>query len=58
MFELTGKRALVTGASGAIGGAIARAFHRQGAIVALSGEIQEQEDKIGALSREVIGECL
>jgi 3-oxoacyl-[acyl-carrier protein] reductase len=37
MFELTGKRALVTGASGAIGGAIARAFHRQGASVALSG---------------------
>ncbi len=37
MFELTGKRALVTGASGAIGGAIARAFHKQGASVALSG---------------------
>jgi 3-oxoacyl-[acyl-carrier protein] reductase len=37
MFELTGKRALVTGASGAIGGAIARAFHAQGASVALSG---------------------
>jgi 3-oxoacyl-[acyl-carrier protein] reductase len=37
MFELTGKRALVTGASGAIGGAIARAFHKQGALVALSG---------------------
>jgi 3-oxoacyl-[acyl-carrier protein] reductase len=37
MFELIGKRALVTGASGAIGGAIARALHKQGAIVALSG---------------------
>jgi 3-oxoacyl-[acyl-carrier protein] reductase len=37
MFELTGKRALVTGASGAIGGAIARAFHQQGATVVLSG---------------------
>ncbi|MEJ0012509.1 MAG: 3-oxoacyl-[acyl-carrier-protein] reductase [Bauldia sp.] len=37
MFELTGKRALVTGASGAIGAGIARALHRQGAIVALSG---------------------
>ena len=37
MFELTGKRALVTGASGAIGGAVARAFHRQGAIIGLSG---------------------
>ena len=41
MFELTGKRALVTGASGAIGGAIARAFHRQGATVGLSGTRRE-----------------
>jgi len=37
MFDLSGKHALVTGASGAIGGAIARALHRQGAKVALSG---------------------
>jgi 3-oxoacyl-[acyl-carrier protein] reductase len=37
MFEMTGKRALVTGASGGIGGAIARALHGQGAAVALSG---------------------
>ncbi|MGH6954109.1 MAG: 3-oxoacyl-[acyl-carrier-protein] reductase [Alphaproteobacteria bacterium] len=37
MFELKDKRALVTGASGGIGGAIARALHRQGAAVALSG---------------------
>jgi 3-oxoacyl-[acyl-carrier protein] reductase len=50
MFELTGKRALVTGASGAIGGAIARAFHRQGAIVALSGTRREALDALaGAL---------
>jgi 3-oxoacyl-[acyl-carrier protein] reductase len=37
MFDLTGKTALITGASGGIGGAIARAFHRQGATVAISG---------------------
>jgi 3-oxoacyl-[acyl-carrier protein] reductase len=37
MFDLTGKTALVTGASGGIGGAIARALHRQGAHVVLSG---------------------
>ncbi|HQT40122.1 MAG TPA: 3-oxoacyl-[acyl-carrier-protein] reductase [Acidocella sp.] len=37
MFDLTGKTALVTGATGGIGGEIARALHRQGAVVALSG---------------------
>jgi len=37
MFDLTGKTALVTGASGGLGGAIARAFHAQGAHVVLSG---------------------
>jgi len=46
MFELTGKRALVTGASGAIGGAIAKAFHKQGAMVALSGTKREALDKL------------
>lgn len=37
MFDLTGKTALVTGASGGIGGAIAQALHGAGATVALSG---------------------
>ncbi len=37
MFDLTGRTALVTGASGGLGGSIARALHAQGAAVALSG---------------------
>lgn len=37
MFDLTGKKALVTGASGGIGGAIAKALHAAGAQVTLSG---------------------
>ena len=41
MFDLTGKTALVTGATGGIGGSIARALHRQGATVALSGTRKE-----------------
>ena len=43
MFELTDKTALVTGATGGIGGAIARALHKQGATVAYRGR---QKDKL------------
>jgi 3-oxoacyl-[acyl-carrier protein] reductase len=41
MFDLTGKRALITGASGGIGGAIARTLHANGATVGLSGTRRE-----------------
>ena len=48
MFDLTGKTALVTGATGAIGAGIARALHQQGATVALSGTRREQLEKFAA----------
>jgi len=51
MFDLTGKTALVTGASGGIGGAIATALHGAGATVALSGTreapLRELADRLG-----------
>jgi 3-oxoacyl-[acyl-carrier protein] reductase len=52
MFDLTGKTALVTGATGGIGGAIARAFHKQGATVALSGTRREVLDTIAGELKE------
>jgi len=50
MFDLSGKKALVTGASGGIGGAIATALHSLGADVALSGT---REDALKALADEL-----
>ncbi|MFA6267282.1 MAG: 3-oxoacyl-[acyl-carrier-protein] reductase [Pseudolabrys sp.] len=46
MFSLNGKTALVTGATGAIGEAIARAMHSQGATVAISGTRQDVLEKL------------
>src|ERR1700742_3403457 len=48
MFRLDGKAALVTGASGGIGAAIARALHAQGANVALSGTRRDALDALAA----------
>ena len=48
MFDLTGKTALVTGASGGIGAAIARGLHAQGATVALSGTRAEALEKLAS----------
>jgi 3-oxoacyl-[acyl-carrier protein] reductase len=48
MFDLTDKTALVTGATGGIGGAIARAFHKQGAAVAVSGRQTDKLEKLAA----------
>jgi 3-oxoacyl-[acyl-carrier protein] reductase len=50
MFDLTGRTALVTGATGGIGAGIARAFHKAGATVAISGR---QVEKLEALKREL-----
>jgi len=50
MFDLTGKTALVTGATGGLGGAIARSLHAQGATVALSGT---REEALQALAAEL-----
>ena len=48
MFDLTGKTALVTGATGGLGGAIAKALQLQGATVALSGTRREVLDALAA----------
>jgi len=48
MFDLTGRTALVTGATGGLGGSIARALHAQGATVALSGTRREALDQLAS----------
>ncbi|MGA2893792.1 MAG: 3-oxoacyl-[acyl-carrier-protein] reductase [Xanthobacteraceae bacterium] len=48
MFELNGKAALVTGATGSIGGTIARVLHAQGATIAVSGTRRENLDRLAA----------
>ena len=50
MFDLSGRSALVTGASGGIGGAIARALHEAGAKLAISGT---RRDALDALAGEL-----
>jgi 3-oxoacyl-[acyl-carrier protein] reductase len=48
MFDLTAKTALITGATGTIGGGIARMLHAQGATVAISGTRHEVLDRLAA----------
>ena len=55
MFDLTGKRALVTGATGGLGGSIARTLHARGAHVALSGT---RAEKLEALAAELGDRCV
>jgi 3-oxoacyl-[acyl-carrier protein] reductase len=54
MFDLTGMTALVTGASGGIGSAVAKALAGQGARVALSGT---REEALKAVAAEIGGDC-
>ena len=55
MFDLTDKRALVTGASGSIGAGIARALHGQGAIVGLSGTRRDALEALADDMKRILG---
>ena len=57
MFDLSGKVALITGASGGIGAAIATALHAQGAAVVLSGTRREALDTLAATLGERAHVC-
>ncbi|MDP3258911.1 3-oxoacyl-[acyl-carrier-protein] reductase [Bosea sp. (in: a-proteobacteria)] len=59
MLDLTGKKALVTGATGGLGGAIARRLHAQGATIALSGTRAEALEALAAElgERAVVTPC-
>ncbi len=59
MFDLEGKTALITGASGGLGGAIARALHAQGATVALSGTRRNALEALAAdlKDRTLVAPC-
>ena len=48
MFDLNGKKAMITGASGGIGQSISQAFYAQGATVALAGRNKDALDKLAA----------
>ena len=52
MFDFTGKTALVTGATGAIGNGIARALHNQGATVAISGTRRDMLDALASALKD------
>jgi 3-oxoacyl-[acyl-carrier protein] reductase len=58
MFDLTGKTALITGATGGIGGGVARALHAQGATVVLSGTraeaLEALKSELGARAHAVV----
>lgn len=60
MFDLTGKTALITGASGGIGGEIAKALHAQGATVTITGRKKEALDalasELGSRVHVVVGD--